>query len=333
MSEIEYIISIIAKQLMQQASPDELQELQNWLQADADHQRQYDELVAIWQNSGRLLNANAPGFDTHSAWLKIENQIKRSPAVETTKTSAPVISLIYIKRAAIAVVLLTAISLTTWWYFSRTQWQTFTASAGNQVLHLPDQSIVHVRKGSAIRFPKKFTDRERQVELTGEAFFEVQHNEQQPFRIATAHSAIRVLGTSFLVHTNETADEVVVVTGQVQVQDKNRNNNQVIVPAGQRIVLQQHQFIQQPVTDSNFIAWRTGHLDFEHTPLQKVLEDVAHYYDETIELDPGVPPSAASHGMTLRFENQPLEQALEEIRLITGLALKKENGKIIYYQK
>jgi ferric-dicitrate binding protein FerR (iron transport regulator) len=330
MSEIEYIISIIAKQLKEQASPEELQELQSWLQADALHQRQYDELMAIWQNSGRLLNA--PGFDTHSAWLKIKNQIKRPPATET-KPSSPVISLIFLKRAAIAVVLLAAISLATFWYVSRTQWQTFTATVNNQVLHLPDQSIVHVRKGSAIRFPKKFSARERQVELTGEAFFEVQHNEQQPFRIVTAHSAIRVLGTSFLVHTNEMSDEVVVVTGQVQVQDKNRNSNQVIVPAGQRVVLQQHQFTQQPVTDSNFIAWQTGHLNFENTPLYKVLEDVAHYYGETIELAPGVPPSAASHGMTLRFDNQPLEQALEEIRLISGLALKKENGKIVFYQK
>jgi transmembrane sensor len=325
MSENEYIISIIAKQLKAQASVQELQELQNWLQADASHQRQYDELLGIWQNSGRLLHV--PGFDTHNAWLKIENQIKQPQVAET----APVISL-FIKRAAIAVVLLGAITLAAWWYFNRTEWQSFTALTGNQVLQLPDQSVVHVRKGSVLRFPQHFTAKERHVELTGEAFFEVQHNEQQPFRITTAHSAIRVLGTSFLVNTNETTDEVAVVTGQVQVQDK-KNFNQVIVPAGQRVVLLQHQFMQQSITDSNFIAWRTGHLNFANAPLQKVLEDVAHFYGETIELEPTAAPAAAALRMTLRFENQPLEQALEEIRLITGLALKKENGKIIFYQK
>lgn len=328
MSENEHIISIIAKQLKEQASPDEMQELQNWLQADASHQQHYDELVNIWQNSGRLLNANAPGVDTHRAWVKIENQINRPQ----TKSTSPIISL-FIKRAAIAAVLLGAISLAAWWYFSRTQWQTFTATAGNEVLHLPDQSVVHVRKGSAIRFPQQFSAKERRVELTGEAFFEVQHNENQPFRIATAHSAIQVLGTSFLVHTNEIADEVVVVTGRVQVEDKNQNGHQVVVPAGQRVVLQQHQFLQNAITDSNFIAWRTGHLDFKKAPLQKVLEDVARYYGVSIELEPGAQPAAASLGMTLRFENQPLDQALEEIRLITGLRLKKEHDKIIFYQK
>jgi transmembrane sensor len=325
MSENEYILSIIAKQLKGLASEQELQELQNWLQADAVHQRQYDEWRAIWQNSERLLQG--PGFDTQNAWLKIENQIKQPQAAGT----APVISL-FIKSAAIAVVLLGAISLAAWWYFNRTQWQTFTALTNNQVLQLPDQSIVHVRKGSVIHFPQRFAANERRVELTGEAFFEVQHNEQQPFRIITAHSAIRVLGTSFLVNTDETTDEVVVVTGQVQVKDK-RNYNQVIVPAGQRVVLLQHQFMQNAITDSNFIAWRTGRLDFKEAPLPKVLEDVAHYYGITIELEPGAEPAAAGLRMTLRFENQPLEQALEEIRLITGLALKKENGKIIFYQK
>ena len=326
MSENEYIISIIARQLKGQVADQELQELQTWLQADASHQRQYDELLAIWQNSDRLLRV--PGFDTHNAWLKVENQIKQPKATGT----APVISL-FIKRAAIAVVLLGVISLATWWYLNRTQWQSFTALTGNQVLQLPDQSVVHVRKGSVVRFPKHFAANERQVELTGEAFFEVQHKEQQPFRITTAHSAIRVLGTSFLVNTNETSDEVVVITGQVQVQDKNRNDNQVIVPAGQRVVLLQHQFMQNAITDSNFIAWRTGHLHFENAPLQKVLEDVAHYYGLAIELEPGAQPTAAALRMTLRFENQPLEQVLEEIRLITGLAWKKENGKITFYQK
>ena len=325
MSENEHIISIIARQLKEQASPDEMQELQTWLQADASHQRHYDELIAIWQNSGRLLNG--PAFDTHSAWINIENQINRP---KTTKAS--VISL-FIKRAAVAAVLLGAISLAAWWYMNRAQWQTFTATAGNEVLHLPDQSVVHVRKGSTIRFPQHFSNKERRVELTGEAFFEVQHNENQPFKIATTNSAIQVLGTSFLVHTNAMADEVVVVTGRVQVEDKNRNGNQVVVPAGQRVVLQQHQFLQNAIKDSNFIAWRTGHLDFKTTPIKKVLEDVAHYYGVDIELEPGSEPPGAPIHITVRFENQPLDQALEEIRLTSGLALKKDNGKIVFYRK
>jgi len=126
---------------------------------------------------------------------------------------------------------------------------------------------------------------------------------------------------------------VVVVTGRVQVEDKNQSGHQVVVPAGQRVVLQQHQFLQNSITDSNFIAWRTGHLEFKNAPLQKVLEDVAHYYGVDIELEPGAEPAANPLNITLRFENQPLEQVLEEIRLAAGLALKKDNDKIILYRK
>ena len=67
--------------------------------------------------------------------------------------------------------------------------------------------------------------------------------------------------------------------------------------------------------------------------LQKVLEDVAHYYEVPLELDPAAKPLTQKINITVRFENQPLEQALDEIRLITGLSTKKEKDKIVFYQK
>jgi ferric-dicitrate binding protein FerR (iron transport regulator) len=142
---------------------------------------------------------------------------------------------------------------------------------------------------------------------------------------------VKVLGTSFLVHSTDAADEVVVVTGKVNVADKNENNNRVIITKGQRAVLQQdHRFFQDQVTDSNFIAWKTGQLNFNNTPLPKVLQDLSHYYGIPVQPDAALQASADAIPVTVHFNNQPLAQVLEELRLITGLQMKKEKDKIVF---
>jgi ferric-dicitrate binding protein FerR (iron transport regulator) len=235
-------------------------------------------------------------------------------------------------KAAAAFLVFTILALGGYWWYQKSQWQTFTASVKNETLTLPDQSVVVVRKGSSIKYQKAFDKKERQVQLTGEAFFKVQHNESQPFLVITNHTEVKVLGTSFLVNSAASTDEVVVVTGKVYVKDKDKASNQVMLAKGQRAVLEHARFYQSPVTDSNFIAWETGQLIFNNTPLPKVLQDIAHYYGVPIELAPALKATADAVHVSVQFNNQPIEQALEEITLITGLQMKKEKDKVLFYR-
>jgi ferric-dicitrate binding protein FerR (iron transport regulator) len=331
MSHNEHIVTLIAKQLQGLATPQEAEELQQWLQSDAARRQEYDDMALIWQKSGPLL-AN-PQFNTDIAWGKLDDKI----AQLTARPKQPyhkVISYLFssAKRVTAAVVILALIAFGGYWWYKQAQWQTFTAANKNETITLPDQSVVLVRKGSSIKYLRSFDEKERRVQLAGEAFFKVQHNEDQPFLVTTDNAEVKVLGTSFLVNSNTAVDEVVVVTGKVNVADKKENNNQVILTKGQRARLTNDQFYQDQVTDSNFIAWETGQLIFNNTALPKVLEDISHYYGTQVELAPAQQSAAAAIQITVEFTDQPLEQALEEIRLITGLTLKKEKDKIIFYR-
>jgi ferric-dicitrate binding protein FerR (iron transport regulator) len=328
MDQKEHIISLIAKQLQGSATPQEAAELQQWLQSDTASQKEYDDMAVIWQKSGSLLGE--PHFNTAIAWVKLDDKI----ALLTTRDKKPfhtIISVLFstTAKAAAAVLILAAGG---YWWYHQAQYQTFTALAQNETLILPDKSVVVVRQGSTVKYLKQFDKDERRVELTGEAFFTVQHNEHQPFLVITDHSEVKVLGTSFLVHSTEAADEVVVVTGKVNVADKNENNNKVVLIKGQRAVLQQDHFYQDQVVDSNFIAWQTGQLNFNNTALPQVLQDISHYYGVTVELDPSLQATANAIPVTVHFNNQPLEEVLEELKLITGLQVKKENDKTLFYR-
>ncbi len=228
-----------------------------------------------------------PQFSTDIAWVKLDDKIAQISA----RPKAPFHNVISFpfssaKTAVAAVVVLALVAIGGYWWYKQAQWQTFTASSKNETITLPDQSVVTVRKGSSIKYLKTFDSKERRVQFTGEAFFKVQHNEAQPFLVTTDNAEVKVLGTSFLVNSNPATDEVVVVTGKVNVTDKKTSNNRVILTKGQRAKLANERFYQDEVTDSNFIAWETGQLIFNNTALPKVLEDISHYYGVQIELAP-----------------------------------------------
>ena len=91
-------------------------------------------------------------------------------------------------------------------------------------------------------------------------------------------------------------------------------------------------FHQSPVTNANDVAWETNQLVFNNTALPKVLEDISHFYGTRVELAPNVQSAADAILITVEIKDQPLEQALEEIRLITGFTLKNEKDKVVFYR-
>ena len=331
MSEKEHIINLIAKQLQGLATPREAEELQRWLTLDAACQQEYDDMATIWQKTGPLLAD--PQFNADVAWLKLDDTIAH--ANKTPKLPQhTIISFLFASpgKAAAAILVLALTAFGGYWWYQQAQWQTFTAANKNETFTLHDLSVVLVRKGSSIKYPNTFDKKERRVQLTGEAFFTVQHNENQPFLVTTDNAEVKVLGTSFLVNSTPATDEVVVVTGKVHVTDKIENNNQVMLTTGQRAVLAKNHFYPSPVTDSNFIAWETGKLIFNNATLPKALQDIAHYYGIQIELAPALQATAGAVHVTVQFNNQPVAQALEELTLITGLQMKKEKDKVLFYR-
>jgi ferric-dicitrate binding protein FerR (iron transport regulator) len=329
MSSSDNILNLITKKLDGQASGAELEQLQQWLLADPLHQREYDDMLTIWEKSPGALRH--PSFSAHHAWARINEQIQQKseaqqPTARVARLTAPV------KWTAVAAVLLGIIAAG--WYLldNHLSWQVITA-ATNQSVQLPDGSTVLLRQGSTLKYPYSFDASERRVQLTGEAFFQVTHNAQQPFLITTEHAAIKVLGTSFLVNAQPVKDEVVVVSGKVSVTDKTREANQVVLVAGKRTVLKNNQFAQDIVTDSNYLSWNTGLLRFSNAPLAKVLEDITHQFGITVEIAPAIASTTDTIQVNVTFDHQSLDQVLDELQLITGLVAKKEADKVVFYQK
>lgn len=327
----DHIADLIAKQLKGQASEAEHAELQQWLEADETHRSLYQDLQQIWQESGKAFEQ--PTFNTTAAWNKLDTTIQKRQA-DTATTHRTHNSIFYIKRIAIAAAI-AGIVITGWYFFTKdnTTWQTITAAGAHQTIFLPDSSEVLLRKGSTISYPTHFSSQSRPVKLTaGEAYFQVRHAPDQPFIITTAYAAIKVLGTSFVLHTDKASDEVVVLSGKVSVKERSKSAEPVVLTSGQKAVVDNQELIHLTNTDSNYLSWKTGMLVFNGTPLMQVLPALQRYYQAPLALSGDLPRELQQASITARFDHQPLEQVLEEIRLTTGLLTKNQGDTIVLYK-
>jgi len=324
----DHIGVIVARKLSGEASMPELKDLQEWLEADPANSMAYDQMMKIWEKGAVTLPQHQ--FNTASAWAAVDENISRL----SSKRKAAVISLPWVKRSIAAAVIL--IILAGGWFIwssNNVHWQTFAATDSNKTFTLPDGSSVLLRKGGSLDAPAEFKADKREVRLIGEAFFKVQHDASHPFEVNTNHSIVTVLGTSFLVNSTFTYDKVLVVTGKVHVKSKENPENQVTLLADEDVFLSNKLNTTGKVTNSNYLSWNTGTLNFKNAPLFEVLDEIEDYYSVQLEIAPDQAASTALLKLTVRFDNQPLDQVLDELRLLTGMQTRKENNNIIFYKK
>jgi ferric-dicitrate binding protein FerR (iron transport regulator) len=190
----EHMIIIVAKKLHNEATKDELAELQVWLDADIANREEYKKLEQIWAETNEIFSGT--GFNENAAWNKVDAVITG----ESKRKKAPLIPIysFSLKRMAVAAASVVLLIAGLYFYTSdNSAWKTIAATKNNLQVILPDNSKVLLRKGATLEYPASFDKDTRSVDLSGEAFFEVQRNEQQPFVVSTANSKVKVLGTSF----------------------------------------------------------------------------------------------------------------------------------------
>jgi len=95
---------------------------------------------------------------------------------------------------------------------------------------LPDGTRGNLNNGSTLRYPVKFTGKSREVELYGEAFFDVEHNRQRPFIINTAGLDVKVLGTRVNVYSypDENYQEITLESGSVELIEREEEHEVII---------------------------------------------------------------------------------------------------------
>lgn len=161
---------------------------------------------------------------------------------------------------------------------------------GEYVLQLCDGTKVWLNSATVLKYPSIFSGKQRQVELDGEAYFEVTHNPDVPFIVKTATTAVQVYGTSFNVYAYHGDDNqhTTLLSGSVGVCWQGQ---EVRLEPGEQAVwdVRTNEMAVRQVNALNFCSWHTGSFIFENSPLREVLDRLARWYDvEVFYVNPEV---------------------------------------------
>ncbi|WEK35166.1 MAG: FecR domain-containing protein [Candidatus Pseudobacter hemicellulosilyticus] len=214
-------------------------------------------------------------------------------------------------------------------------YNTMSTPKGRQFnLQLPDGTKVWLNAASSLRFPTVFSGKERRVEITGEAYFEVVQNAKQPFLVSVdGGAAVEVLGTSFNVNAydNEASINTTLLEGRVRVTKtgsqkakdaSSANDPSVILQPGQQAQLFTDRATQpgQPpnrpiavvtVNVEKTMAWKNGLFNFEGEGLRDVMRQLERWYDIEVVYERGVPDITFGGEITRGVSLQGLLSGLE----------------------
>lgn len=290
-------MELIAKYLSGNITPEERERLMGWVEEVPANRLFFEEMIQLWSISGRYEEQ----FDTNttSAWNSLEARLFGGGGAtiqeinpSSDKTSTKIVRLSINKAIMrIAAVILAAIALSVWlfgdFWNGRDQMVVIrTTQEERKQLELPDGSIIWLNENTQISYNRNFE--ERIVQLEGEAFFDITHQEGQTFTVVSDGATTTVLGTTFNVraYPKEERIEVTVATGKVALKKATNPEEQVLLEAGKSGVFDKQteevRVIEKQI--SNADAWKTQRLEFDSTLMRDVIPAVERFYGVNIEL-------------------------------------------------
>ena len=326
---------LITRVLSGEASAAEKERLDRWLARSEEHGRVYEQYKRIWE-----LEPETPAeaeFDTQHAWQNVLTMIESGETDEKGETVKlprsqlgrrffinKMQNLYWISGVAAAFLILITTSLFFFLRSPQTEMLALVADHGDELFALDDGSLVHLRESASLNYPEQFKGNKRPVFLEGSAWFEVAKDSQRPFIITTRYAIIEVLGTSFYVEAHDDRLSVYVSGGSIQLQSTVESGPEAILSRGETgtLMYKQQKILVSSQENMNFLAWKTGKLEFFNEPLAEVFKAL----EETYNISINAPGEVMNLQLTGRFQDETAEDVLKSIGLVFGFETIRNNS-------
>jgi transmembrane sensor len=361
--EQDYVWNLIAKKLSGEYTQDEQRELESLLRKNPDLHYSMQTIIDLWNSENEPDHEAAhKAFNHHVERMSKLNIVFSTPIdsdVETTTLTYPdQNSGNNIKKKVLWMSLsFAAISLIIFGIKTSSSNNNLSAQSNSGVravseistkngsktsLTLPDGTLVKLNAGSSITYNgKEYGNSIREVNLTGEAFFDVVKNPEKPFIIHTSKINIRVLGTAFNVksYPGEKNSETSLIRGSLEVTVKDRPAEKYILKPNEKLVVANEEILKVPVTvkkeekkwvvqdpivalkhltyqtkDSTVIetSWVENKLIFQDQNFKDLASQMERWYAVTISFKDAEQEEMRFTGI---FQNETIQQALEALKL------------------
>jgi transmembrane sensor len=312
-----HIDILIGKTISGNATPEEIQELEKWKTSAEENQLLFKKSKKAWEKGDSYISETTLQKDKS----KLESEYNHYLSAKVRKMTRH--SFIY----KIAAILAFPVALAIGWYlFGEFQKPVQLAEQLYEIsspkghvsrVKLPDGTEVWINTNSTIIYDaSSFNTNNREIQLKGEAYFEVTSSLEKPFTVLTPHANVKVTGTSFNVNAYPASMlfETVLAEGKIELQLKSGSTESIHVEPNQRVVFNSinKKLDVQQVEAEMFTAWRNGEIIFKDATLNDLIKELERIYDIEFHMQPANLGELRFRGM-FSYNNNLIE-ALEKIK-------------------
>ncbi|QES87851.1 FecR family protein [Rhizosphaericola mali] len=205
-----------------------------------------------------------------------------------------------------------------------------TQNANTYKVTLPDGTIVWLNASSKLQFPVVFKEKNREVNLSGEGYFEVTKDAKHPFIVHTSHQNVEVLGTHFNINAYDNNPDGITTTllsGKIKLTDNNIKSLSAILLPSNQISIQHNQAsaIRENIDTTIVVAWKNGLFSFDNTPIHEVFGQIGRWYNAKIIFKDPLPNKLITGQI---YRNTKASEVLELLKY-EGIHSKIEGNSII----
>jgi len=209
----------------------------------------------------------------------------------------------------------------------------YTNKGVKGVVTLPDSSVVWLNSDTRITYPERFTGSFREVEISGEAYFEVRSNPDTAMIVSTNKDLkIEVLGTKFLIrsYADDNDAQATLFSGSIKlISPRNRYSRGYVkkLKPLESVIIDKNNSIRLIHNSDTLksIAWKRGMLIFEETPIQEVLKELERWHGTEFIIQD---KSILSCKITAQFNSESIVQIMEVIKYCSPIDYKIKERQI-----
>lgn len=355
----ERIAQLIARKLSGEASPEEIKELDALLKEHPEDAYFLSLLVDYWATPIAPVAEEDADPEAHFRYLlNTANETGEEPVYNSRRR--------YIRNILSIAAALAGLIIFSWWCVNLLRNQhnapvaarieTIAKPGAKSRLLLPDGSVVWLNSGSRISYPVNFTDSLREVELEGEAYFDVAKDPGHPFIVHTRDINIKVLGTAFNVkcYPGDNKTEATLIRGLVQVSRNGGSRQEVLLlHPHEKVVVKRVQedisantseplpiavpdkmmvkHLKKNATDTSVVetAWVYNKLVFDGEDFREISDEMERWFNVKISFNDS---TVAGYRFHARFENENINDVLSALRLSLPFTFKINNNEVNIYK-
>ena len=297
----------LGKFLVKGKPESERKEIDQWLSEDPNNQKVLEEILAASNLSSRMEEMDE--YDAVTAWkLLVQKALisKKEKTIRMWKLAAAVLLIVGLGGIIAQFYILHDVKPET----ELLNTKVVTQRGQTSKVILPDSTVVYLNSATELVYTNHFMAENRNVQVNGEAYFEVSKDAQNPFTVSMDNVMVQVHGTEFNVRTDERDQtiDVILDEGKVELMHEEAAFKNTMLNPGQRAQINglHTQFTIDEVDSYKYTSWRDGILIFQDDPMSEVFKKLESWYDVDIEIQD-------QEIYDLNFNATIMDESLEEI--------------------